>query len=253
MIPSRPLVAIVFAFIGGILIVLGGAFFLLSPSLLVFGTIGVACGAIVLVSAAMTYIQPARRVAWAVLIIVFGFASLLSLGGFVIGMILAVVGGALSAAWSPGFTQPWTQAGPPQGWTPGGPASGYSPAPPAQGWTSGASPPGLTDASGPYGVPVAPWRLCMGCGRWIPWAYNICPLCGTAAPVAAWVPRAPAPSAPSAVPWVPPIAPPPFAALPQPAAPAPPPIKAACPTCEGEAVWMAAQGRWYCPAEARYF
>src|SRR3989337_1961204 len=148
MIPSRPLVAIVFAFIGGILIVLGGAFFLLSPSLLVFGTIGVACGAIVLVSAAMTYIQPARRVAWAVLIIVFGFASLLSLGGFVIGMILAVVGGALSAAWSPGFAQPWTQAGPPQGWPPRGPAD--------QG--------GVPDVRGRGGVDGGPGTVVLPCG-----------------------------------------------------------------------------------------
>ncbi|HYS70968.1 MAG TPA: DUF6114 domain-containing protein [Thermoplasmata archaeon] len=223
---SRPLLSFAFTLAGGLLVLGGGLYFLAFPTTFGFlPPVGIACGTLLLVAAILLYYRPAQHSVWGILVLVFGIASLVNLGGFVLGMTFAVVGGALALAWTP--------EGRPQGGS--------------QGWAMPA---------GPYGVPVTPWRLCMGCGRWIPWSYNVCPLCGTAAPLAPWVPR---PSEAGAVP--PPIAapapaatyaPPPAAAPPTPA-PAEPPMKAPCPTCDGEAEWRPATQRWFCPTENRSF
>jgi len=110
---------------------------------------------------------------------------------------------------------------------------------------------GLGNPVGPYGVPVTPWRLCMGCGRWIPWTYNVCPMCGTVAPLAPWVPRAPEGAPP--VQGIMPAQGAPPSAAPSPPPTPPEPVRAPCPTCDGQAEWLAAVRRWYCRAENRSF
>ncbi len=215
----KPLGAFVLSLLGGVFILLGGIVFsLLSPffGFNVFGFLGLVFGVIVFVCAFGLYSHPEQHVAWGVLILIFSVVSIVSFGGFVAGLVLGTIGGALAIAWKPGGERP--------------PMATYA---------------------GPYGVPVMPWRMCMGCGRWIPWAYNVCPLCGTQAPLPAWT-TAPAYAPPSAAaPAAVPAQAPPPAMYPTPA-PAEP-VKAPCPTCDQEAEWMPTVKRWFCRAEARYF
>lgn len=222
---QRPVLGFVFGLVGGILILLSGVLFLTSPFSFfigIFSILGIVFGALVIASSIVLYGDPPHHVGWGVMVLVFSVLSIVNFGGFIAGMALGIVGGALGIAWRPG----------------GGPsaAGGYF--------------------TGPFGVPVMPWRMCMGCGRWIPWVYNVCPLCGTQAPVAAWAPHVPAaPPAADA-----PVAAPPFIApAPPPSGPAPPAplapstVKAPCPTCDADAEWLPMYKRWYCATETRYF
>jgi len=216
---GRPVVASVLSLVGGILILVGSLFFLLIGFgyFFVGALLGLACAIVVIISAAAMYAKPSQHVAWGVIILIFSIVSLFGFGGFVAGMALGITGGAIGMAW---------------GIQPSGYGGAY--AMPLAGMYMG-----------PYGVPVMPWRMCVGCGRWIPWTYNVCPLCGTQAPVASWVPKAePAPAG----------APSPMPAPPAPAMPAAPEtIRAPCPTCRGEAEWLPAYKKWYCATETRYF
>lgn len=216
----KPTIAFGLSLTGALLIVVGSLLFLvIFPGAALFFGLALLFGVIALLGSLLLYAFPDQHVMWGVVVLIFSALSLIGVGGFVVGSILAIIGGALGLSWSPVMT------------------SSAAPMP------------------GPYGVPVMPWRLCMGCGRWIPWAYNVCPLCGTQAPVAPWVPRAVAPPAtPAAMPGAPSptlgTAPPAGAYAPP---PAPQPVTAPCPTCNGEAMWSAPYGRWYCPTEQRYF
>ena len=236
MINARPVVGFTFGLIGGIFILIGAIFAtVFSRFFPPFGLLGLAFGILVIVGSVMLYVSPQQHVAWGVLVLIFSIASIVSTGGFIVGLALGVVGGATGIAWRPGG--PWQSAGP---------------------------------SMGPYGVPLMTWRMCMGCGRQVPWAYNVCPMCGTSAPVAPWVPpgwvaqgasppttasvarpaetgtpvpaAAPAYPVPMPTPVVVPFAPPTQEA-----------IKAPCPTCEEDAEWLPFEKRWYCKAESRYF
>lgn len=209
--PQRPGTAFGLGLSGAIIIVVGSLFFLLIPFsfLGVFALIGLGAGSLALAGSILMYVRPNEHIGWGVVVLVGSAVSIVGLGGFGFGMILGVLGGALGIAWKP------------QTWEP------YAP-------------------MGPYGVPVMPWRMCMGCGRWVPWTYNICPLCGHQAPVAPWAPRA---DLPPREPGYAAGATTPFAVVP----PAAPVARAPCPTCTGEAEWIAAHQRWYCPNEKRYF
>jgi hypothetical protein len=200
----------------------------------VFGFVGIVSGTVVLFASILLYARPKEHAVWGILILVFACVSIVAFGGFVAGMILGIIGGAMAISWRPE-----------------GAFGRYGPA----GYGAASYGPG---GMGPYGLPVMPWRMCMGCGRWIPWSYNVCPLCGTQAPVASWVPRTDTPTGTPPTSAPPPAAPygnPPSVAQ-APAMFAPPrsePIKASCPTCTSEAEWNPSYNRWYCPAERRYF
>lgn len=220
MITPRPTTAFVLGLTGGVLIVVASMFFILLFSGF-FGfnfrdLLALIFGILVIVGSVLMYRFPSQHVTWGVIVLIFSIASIIGFGGFIAGLVLGIVGGALGIAWNP---QAYTAS---YGYATGAPA-------------------------GPYGMPVMPWRMCMGCGRWIPWAYNVCPLCGTQTPIAAWVPQAGSAPPPTGVPGT--------AAGTNPAyaAPAEATVKAPCPTCEGEAEWMTTQRRWFCAAEARYF
>jgi len=115
---DRPVVAFVLSLIGGLFIVVGGLYGLVltgsyyygySVSYVLFGVLGLVCGVGVLFGAALVYVVPRQRVAWGVVIIVLGVASLFSFtagmfGGFFIGMVLAILGGSLAIAWRPSGT-----------------------------------------------------------------------------------------------------------------------------------------------------
>ena len=223
---ARPTTAFGLSIAAGVLIVVGSFLFLLIGFgfFSLFALLGLIFGTIVLVGSILLYARPREHVAWGVIVLIFSALSLVGFGGFLIGAIIGIIGGAIGVGWQPGGSFA---------------ASSYGGA-----------------HMGPYGVPVMPWRMCIGCGRWIPWSYNVCPLCGTQAPIASWVPRAvePAVQSPDASPYPSPSG---LTGAPAPQAypnPTPaPPAKAPCPTCEGDAEWSPAYHRWFCPAEGRYF
>lgn len=213
MVPSRPTNAFVLGLAGGVLILVSGLFFfLLSPFFFgLFGVLSIVFGIIVIVGSVLLYRFPSQRIAWGVVVLIFSISSIIGFGGFIAGLVLGTVGGALAIAWKP-ESERGQQA--------------Y--------------------AMGPYGMPVMPWRICMGCGRYIPWSFNVCPLCGTQVPIAPWVPKVDEPAAAGGLAGA-------YAVPPPGVAPGQETIKAPCPTCEGEAEWRAQAKRWFCPAESKYF
>ena len=65
---------------------------------LMFGltVLGVICGLLVIVGAAMLSLRPLEHRAWGVFVLVFSVISFIDMGGFFVGAILGIVGGALS-------------------------------------------------------------------------------------------------------------------------------------------------------------
>jgi hypothetical protein len=102
---SRVALAFVLGLVGGVLILVQASFFAPfffgpSPSFFPFGSfglvLGVVSGAFVIFAAAMTFRNPTQGVTWGVVMIVFGALSVASMGGFLVGMALAITGGALA-------------------------------------------------------------------------------------------------------------------------------------------------------------
>jgi len=69
------------------------------------GAFGLISGAIVLGSGVMLQVNPNRRRAWGVLILVFSVLSFLGTGGFIVGAVLGIVGGILALTWKPSIQQ----------------------------------------------------------------------------------------------------------------------------------------------------
>lgn len=65
----------------------------------VLSFIGIISGILVLVGAIMLYREPAKAYTWGTLILVFSVLSFFGMGGFMIGALLGVVGGALAITW----------------------------------------------------------------------------------------------------------------------------------------------------------
>jgi len=63
--------------------------------------IGVLSGIIVIIGALMLSVRPADHVTWGTMILIFSLISFLGMGGFFIGAILGIVGGALALSWKP--------------------------------------------------------------------------------------------------------------------------------------------------------
>jgi hypothetical protein len=59
---------------------------------------GLIAGIVVLLGSVMLYFRPSEHFAWGVVILVFSVISFLGMGGFVIGAILGIVGGALAVS-----------------------------------------------------------------------------------------------------------------------------------------------------------
>jgi len=58
-------------------------------------------GVIILLGALTLYYNPAHRKGWGIAIIILSLLSILVGGGFLVGLILGVIGGALAIAWKP--------------------------------------------------------------------------------------------------------------------------------------------------------
>ena len=63
--------------------------------------IGITLGVLVLIGAIMLRIKPANKKAWGIIIVVFSIPSVITGGGFIIGFILGVMGGAKALSWKP--------------------------------------------------------------------------------------------------------------------------------------------------------
>ncbi len=116
---EKPTTAYALSLIAGILILVNGALIAGVPGLLaaipgtstipefVFGIIWAVSimilvfGVIVLLSAVMLYRNPKSKTTWGVLILLFSILSILGGGGFLVGTILGIIGGALALAWKP--------------------------------------------------------------------------------------------------------------------------------------------------------
>jgi len=61
--------------------------------------IGLTCGVLVLFGAIMLRIKPENKKVWGILIIVFSIPSVITEGGFIIGFILGIIGGAKTFRW----------------------------------------------------------------------------------------------------------------------------------------------------------
>jgi hypothetical protein len=67
----------------------------------VMGAFGLVSGAVVLVSSVMLLTNSGQRRTWGILILVFSILSFIGLGGFIVGAVLGIVGGALILRWKP--------------------------------------------------------------------------------------------------------------------------------------------------------
>jgi Family of unknown function (DUF6114) len=106
---SRPIAATVLTFLGGLFVILGGIVVaVLGTFLAVLGHfsglfyLGLLDGLLLFVVAILMAVAPRGHVAWGVLAVVLSIVSLVvALGGFVIGFLLALIGGILAIAWRP--------------------------------------------------------------------------------------------------------------------------------------------------------
>jgi hypothetical protein len=156
----------VLGLIGGILILLGGldelvvlyttvvsvAPFVGGFWLAALGLIGVGAGLVVILFSVFVYVNPRQHVVYGVIILIGSLLSVFALSGFLVGLVLGVVGGALAIAWSP-----YRSAFAPYVFAPyaGGP---YGTMPPSAG-------------------PIA-HRACLKCGRLVAADARFCSYCG---------------------------------------------------------------------------
>ncbi len=63
--------------------------------------IGLLCGALVLLGAIMLHTKFENRKVWGIVIIVFSIPSVITGGGFIVGFILGIIGGAKAIRWKP--------------------------------------------------------------------------------------------------------------------------------------------------------
>jgi hypothetical protein len=162
----RPVTGFVLSLVGGIFILLGGIsevmigyeFTVVSYPFdpfqwfAVLGFIGITLGFLAIIFSVMLYLHPQHHVLFGVLILIVSISSVVSFWGYVIGLVLGVIGGVLSIAWTPVRWSMVTYGfGPP-----GGPYPGYS---------GGAFAPSMN-------------RICLKCGMVLARETKFCPHCG---------------------------------------------------------------------------
>ncbi len=134
---EKPTAAFVVSLLAGIFILLGAIVMMVFSSILgglafgvgagaaagifvLYGAIGLLFAILVLVGAVMLWMKPKSHVAAGVIILLFSLFSIISTGGFFIGLILGIVGGILAIIWkppapmAPGMMQPMPPSMPPQ-------------------------------------------------------------------------------------------------------------------------------------------
>jgi hypothetical protein len=61
--------------------------------------VALACGILVLIGATMLNARPAEQTTWGIIILVFSIASFIGMGGYMIGAILGIAGGAIALSY----------------------------------------------------------------------------------------------------------------------------------------------------------
>jgi hypothetical protein len=144
---AYPVAAFVLTLIGGILILLDGIYLLavsafvssvtsaygvsipgVSAILEALAAVGLIFGLIIMIGALMMWKSPSSAKMWGVVVIVLGFISIIGGGGFVLGLILALVGGILALIWHPPASAQTAWSSAPTA-PPAAPMGGSSPAP----------------------------------------------------------------------------------------------------------------------------
>jgi uncharacterized membrane protein YjgN (DUF898 family) len=75
------------------------------PFVSVMGILGIIFGVVVIASAVMLNRQPQQHQTWGILILIFSILSVFGgMGGYLVGLVLGIVGGALAIAWKPSAT-----------------------------------------------------------------------------------------------------------------------------------------------------
>ena len=74
-------------------------------SFMIFSIIGICSGILILIGSIMLYLKPRENTAWGTIILIFSIISLVSMGGFFVGAILGITGGALALSWRPKSTE----------------------------------------------------------------------------------------------------------------------------------------------------
>jgi hypothetical protein len=65
-----------------------------SPFLVRLATVGLLFGALIVLGAIMLHLRPANKRVWGIMILVFSILSYVTGGGFIVGSILGIIGGA---------------------------------------------------------------------------------------------------------------------------------------------------------------
>ncbi len=63
--------------------------------------IGIILGIIVIIGAIMLYRNPDQKTGWGIAVLIVSIISIFIGGGFLIGLILGIIGGALALQWKP--------------------------------------------------------------------------------------------------------------------------------------------------------
>ena len=117
---DKPTAAMVLSLIGGICVILGGAFIAFVGSLVssfgylanggtsggatvtAFGVVGIIMGLIMIAGSFMLYSKPTSAKMWGIIILILSILSwVTAVGGLVIGFILGLIGGILAIMYKP--------------------------------------------------------------------------------------------------------------------------------------------------------
>ncbi len=67
--------------------------------LLGFSILGLICGVIVIVASFILNLRPMDHTTWGIVILIFSALSFVSMGGWIIGAVLGIAGGAIGVTW----------------------------------------------------------------------------------------------------------------------------------------------------------
>lgn len=124
MVEEKPSTAFMISLVGGILILLGsmamalmvnmgvwwmgisggrfmmmGSFSLTSGIMYALIAFGAICGVAILIASFMLNARPRETATWGAVILIFSILSFMGMGGFFLGAVLGIVGGALALGW----------------------------------------------------------------------------------------------------------------------------------------------------------
>lgn len=193
MVEDRPTAGFVLSLVAGIFILLNGIVFAVLGAFIaiffedvgfILMALGLIFGIIVLLGAFMMYARPDQHTIWGTIVLVFSLTSIVIGGGFILGLILGLIGGILAIVWKPEYAVmgayrmclgcgnqiPSNYAVCPHCGRPAVPAPGYpmQPVPPQAPPPMQAPPPQAPQAT----------RFCSNCGTGLPPGANACPNCG---------------------------------------------------------------------------